>query len=180
MADAKANSSGGASGAAPAGASEKKFDVKKIAAAGFILMNLVVTGGGAYLAYAATLGWQRPSVREPAAIKELEALRDSEGVRESILYTMPTFTVNLEGQPKRMLRVEMTLEMLDEAGFEEVVRLSPKARDQIMRILNAKTYNDLETIQGKLFLKDEIAVALNTQLNEAVVKDVYFSDFLVQ
>lgn len=175
MADANAGS-----GAAAPAASEKKFDFKKFAVAGFVVLNLVVTGGGAFLVFAATLGWQRPSVREPAALKELEVVRDSEGVREGILYTMPTFTVNLEGQPKRLLRIEMTLEMLDEAGFEEVVRLSPKARDQIMRILNGKTYNDLETIQGKLFLKDEIAVALNTQLNEAVIKDVYFSDFLVQ
>ena len=70
--------------------------------------------------------------------------------------------------------------MLDKDGFEEVVRNSPAARDSIVRILNSKTYDDIETIQGKLFLKDQIAVTLNRSLDEGVVKDVYFGEFLVQ
>lgn len=158
----------------------KKFDAAKFMMPLFVLVNLAVLGVGSYFTYQATLGWVRPSVREPAAIEDLKAERETEGVRDSVLYTMPTFTVNLDGQPKRLIRVSLTLEMLDKDGFEEVVRNNPAARDSIVRILNGKTYDDIETIQGKLFLKDQIAVTLNKSLKEGVVKDVYFGDFLVQ
>lgn len=153
---------------------------KKLMLPIFLLVNLSVLGVGSYLTYAATLGWKPPVIREPAAIQELIDTRTEEGVRDSILYTMPTFTVNLDGQPRRIVRVTLTLEMLDKSGFEEVVRNSPAARDSIVRILNEKTYDDVETIQGKLFLKDQIAVTLNKSLRLGVVKDIYFSEFLVQ
>lgn len=165
--------------AAPEG-EPKKFNAAKFAMPLFIALNLTVLGIGSFATYQATLGWVRPSVREPAAIDQLKSERETEGVRDSVLYTMPTFTVNLDGQPRRLIRVSLTLEMLDKDGFEEVVRNSPAARDSIVRILNAKTYDDIETIQGKLFLKDQIAVTLNKSLKEGVVKDVYFGDFLVQ
>ncbi len=158
----------------------KKFDLSKILFGVFVAADLVALATGAVLTYKATLGWVRPSVREPAAIAALKQERVTEGVRDSVLYTMPTFTVNLGGQPKRVIRVELTLEMLDKDGFEEIVTNSPAARDSIVRILNDKTYDDIETIQGKLFLKDQIAVTLNKSLKEGVVKDVYFNEFLIQ
>jgi flagellar protein FliL len=96
------------------------------------------------------------------------------------MYTMPGFVVNLAGSPRRLMKVEMTFEMLDKDGFEEIVRNSPSARDAIVRILNRKTFDDVETIQGKLFLKDQISVALNQAMKAGVVKDIYFNEFLVQ
>ena len=146
----------------------------------FALMNLVVLGGGAFLVYSGTLGYQHPFVREPAAFEALRESRKAAELGSSVLYTMPSFTVNLSGTPRRLVRIEMALEMLDKEGFEEVVRNSPAARDQVVRILNRKTFDDIETIQGKLFLKDQIAVALNQALKKGVVKDIYFSEFLVQ
>lgn len=165
---------------AAAGEAGALSKVSKLMMPLFVVLNFTVLGVGSFMTYKATLGWVRPSVREPAAIEQLKEERETEGVRESVLYTMPTFTVNLEGQPRRIIRVSLTLEMLDKDGFEEVVRNSPAARDSIVRILNSKTYDDIETIQGKLFLKDQIAVTLNKSLEEGVVKDVYFGDFLVQ
>ena len=173
MAEKEAAAAGADAGGAKAKASKLMLPI-------FMAVNLAVLGAGSFLTYQATLGWVRPSVREPAAIDALKADRETEGVRDSVLYTMPTFTVNLDGQPRRLIRVSLTLEMLDKDGFEEVVRNSPAARDSIVRILNGKTYDDIETIQGKLFLKDQIAVTLNKSLKEGVVKDVYFGDFLVQ
>lgn len=148
----------------------------------FAVLNLAVVGGGAFLAYKGTLGYRPPTLREPAALKELKEDRqkDGGGISERVMYTMPSFTVNLSGQPRRLIRVEMTFEMLDKEGFEEIVRNSPRARDEIVRILNGKSFDDIETIQGKLSLKDQIAVTLNQSMKTGVVKDIYFSDFLVQ
>lgn len=146
----------------------------------FAVVNLLMVGGGAFLIYQATLAYEPPVMREPAAFAELKKSREASDPSEPVLYTMPSFTVNLAGNPQRLIRVEMTFEMLDKKGFEEIVRNSPAVRDSIVRILNAKTFDELETIQGKLFLKDQIAVNLNQSFEEGVVKDIYFNEFLVQ
>ena len=78
------------------------------------------------------------------------------------------------------MRTTIQLEMLSEEGYEEAVNLSPVARDQIVKILNSKKYEDIETIQGKLFLKDQIATSMNGILHKGSVKDVYFNEFVVQ
>lgn len=146
----------------------------------FTVVNLIAIGGGAFLVYKATLGFDPPVLREPAAFEELMEERDREKISDPVLYTMTPFTVNLAGTPRRLIRVEMTFEMLDKEGFEEIVRNSAPVRDAIVRILNAKTFGEIETIQGKLFLKDQIAVTLNESLRAGVVKDIYFNEFLVQ
>lgn len=162
------------------GQTAKKLDLAKFLLPFFAVLNLATLGGGAYLVYQSTLGYKPQVLREPAAFEDLKKERDGRGFGEAVRYTMPVFTVNLADTPRRIVRVEMTFEMLDKDGFEEIVRNSPIARDQIVRILNRKTFDDLETIQGKLFLKDQIAVTLNKSLKAGVVKDIYFNEFLVQ
>ncbi len=166
---AEAKKSGGGGGGA------------KIAMFGFIALNLIINGGGLALVYMGTLGWNPPQITEEEAFKELTTELD-EGMEHPLIYTMDKFTANLNGQPKRSIRLEINLEMLGQDGFEEVLTNDNKARarDSIVRILNDKTFSDLESIQGKLFLKDQIAVALNSILQKGVIKDIYFTDFVVQ
>ena len=172
MAEAKKEESGGGE--------VKKRDFSKLMLPLFAVLNLAVVGGGAFLTYKATIAYEPPSLREPAAAEALKKSMELAGPQEPIMFTMPGFVVNLAGQPRRLIKVEMTFEMLDKDGFEEIVRNSPAARDAIVRILNRKTFDDVETIQGKLFLKDQIAVTLNQTMRAGVVKDIYFNDFLVQ
>lgn len=168
----------------------------------FALVNLSVVGGGAYLVYASTMGWHPPTMTEkslraqraPASVKpeaKAEAAAEGEhgaaaGPQEDIpapfLQKLDTFTVNLNGEPKRVIQLEVSLEMLNEESYEEVMDVMrvPKIRDRIVGILNDKSFPDLESIQGKLFLKDRISSEVNGILDKGVVKDVYFSKFVVQ
>jgi flagellar FliL protein len=175
MSDAKKNpDEGGDQGEKP------KRDLGKLFLPIFAVLNLACVGGGAFLVYKSTLGYVPPAVEEAEAMAELQAERKIASVSPAVMYTMPSFTVNLGGYDRRLIRVEMTFEMLDKDGFEEIVRNSPQARDAIVRILNTKTFDDVETVQGKLSLKDQIAVTLNQSMKTGVIKDIYFSDFLVQ
>ena len=163
----------------------KKLPVALILQVAFAIVNLGVTGLGAYWVYASTIGWHSPEISEEGLVKQKqvdEAKQDAPGAETGpLVYTMDKFTVNLAGEPKRTIRIEVNLEMLGKDGFEEIINSDnrAKARDRIVRILNDKTFGDLETIQGKLFLKDRIAADLNALLEEGVVKDVYFSEFVV-
>ena len=165
---------------------QKKLPVALILQVGFAVLNLSLTGLGAYWVYSATLGWHAPMITESKLAQEKELSlkkQESEGADAGpLVYTMDKFTVNLDGEPKKTIRLEVNLEMLGKDGFEEVINSDKraKARDKIVRLLNSKSFNELETIQGKLFLKDKIALEVNSILDKGVVKDVYFSEFVVQ
>ncbi|MGE5085135.1 MAG: flagellar basal body-associated protein FliL [Bacillota bacterium] len=148
----------------------------------FAVINLSVMGGGAYLVYASTIGWESPKITEQDASRELASVSSGEAELAPMVYTMDKFTVNLGGEPKRTIRLEVNLQMLGKDGFEEVMEPEnrAKARDKIVRVLNEQSFSDLESIQGKLFLKDKIAMEVNGILHKGVVKDVFFSDFVVQ
>lgn len=154
-------------------------DIKKLFTFAFMGFNIIILGVGSYLVYMSTLGVVAKSTSDEQAKRELASFEES--LRgDPVLYTMPPFNTNLEGLPRRLIRLELSLEMMDEEGYEEVIGIAPQARDSIMRILNSKTFTDVETVQGKLHLKNQIVAELNTSLRKGVVKNVYFSELVVQ
>lgn len=159
----------------------KPRNMGKILQAAFAVLNLAVVGAGGYMVYASTIGWQSPVITEEGLEREL-ASAPHEMDLTPLVYTMDKFTVNLGGEPKRTIRLEVNLQMLGKEGFEEVMEPEnrARARDRIVRLLNEQIYADLDSIQGKLFLKDKIAGEVNGILRRGVVKDVFFSDFVVQ
>jgi len=144
-----------------------------------ILLNLGGLGVGSFWVYSSTIGYESPYLVE-------EQLRKPASLPESIeigsnIYTLEKFVINLTGQPKRTIRIQVNLDMLSAQSFSEVMQAdkTAQARDRIIRILNDKNFSDLETIQGKLFLKDKIVEEVNKVLTVGLVKDVYFTDFVV-
>ncbi|MCB0386588.1 MAG: flagellar basal body-associated FliL family protein [Bdellovibrionales bacterium] len=161
------------------GSEKPKKDMGKILTIAFMALNLGVLGGGAFLVYSSTLGYKAAVSTEEDLNKELVEFRKSLQ-QNPVMYTMETFNTNLDGVPRRLIRMELSLEMLDEEGFEEVISLGAEARDAIVRILNTTVYTEVETVQGKLHLKNRIISQLNGFLDKGVVRNVYFSDFVVQ
>lgn len=160
---------------------KKKFSLKGLfRSLPMLLMviNVFAMGIGGYLAYLGTIGMTPESIKEDKARELIYNEEVFEG--KPITYSLDPFTVNLAGDSERIVQIKVTLEMLDENGFEEVVSMGAHARDTIVHILNGKSFDELQSIQGKLFLKDEITVALNEQLNESFIKDIYFSRFVLQ
>jgi flagellar basal body-associated protein FliL len=160
-------------------AEKKSLDIGKLLGFAFIALNIGVIGGGTFVVYQNTLGYHPHEVTE-----EMERLQLAEEQKyfadNPIVFTMDPFVVNLSGNPQKTIQLEISLEMLSEQGYEEVITKSTEARDMIVKILNGKSQTDLETIQGKLFLKDQITVAINKYLKDGVVKDIYFTSMIVQ
>lgn len=153
--------------------------VKKLIVAFLITTNLSVLGLGTHWVFISTLGYDFPKVTE-AGLREPASLKEKFG-QAPMIYTMDKFVVNLSGMPKRTIRLQVNLDMISPMAFQEIMDFDnrAKARDKIVRILNEKTFDDLESIQGKLFLKDKIVVEVNQILNKGLVKDVYFTDFVM-
>lgn len=159
----------------------KKVDIKKILTVAFAVVNMGVGGFGLFMTYKGTIGWNNPKITEEDLKRQIasEAPQDLIG---PFIYTMDKFTVNLGGEPKRTIRLEINLELLDHEGFEEIINTEnrARARDKIVDLLNSKTFTDIETLQGKLFLKENIAYEINQILPRGSIKDIYFTEFVVQ
>jgi flagellar FliL protein len=56
----------------------------------------------------------------------------------------------------------------------------PQIRDSILMLIGNKTYDELQDIQGKKQLQAELISKLNSILRTGKVKEIYFTDFIVQ
>lgn len=161
-------------------APKKSLPIKALLTVVFLVVNLVATGGGAALVYMSTLGFKRTPITEESEAEKLAKEKEAANEGNPILYTMEPFTINLAGQPRRTIRTIISFELMDEKGFEELVQLGAQPRDEIMKLLNGKTFIDIESIQGKLTLKDQITTIVSRQLKTGMIRDIYFNEFAVQ
>ena len=97
------------------------------------------------------------------------------------IFALDPFIVNIyDGQELRYLKVKVELEMVGPAVKAEIEgRLAP-IRDSVLILLSAKTLQDIQDVQGKNTLKDEILGAINKNIPPGKIAKVYFTDFVVQ
>lgn len=168
----------------PAG-SKKPLNLKLIGGIVFSVINFGVLGAGVFYTYKSTIGWTTPALTEKILVERAQKLKESnlEGLEAwPWLYKMEPLVVNLGGAPQRTIKLDISLELTDREGFEEIMsqETQVRVRDQLVRILGDKSFSQLESVQGKLGLKNEISDSVNTLLVQSSVKGVYFSEFSVQ
>ena len=98
-----------------------------------------------------------------------------------VMVPLEPFMVNLaRTKGSRILKVTVTLELNNPAVQPEVEDNRQKIMDSILVLLSSKTFEDVYSIQGKFKLKDEITTRVNRFLAMGHIKEVYFSEFLIQ
>lgn len=146
----------------------------------------LMSGGGEEAAAsehkeAAAHGEEKPEEGEHAK-SEKGGAHGSESLSEvGIMFPMEMFTVNLLSESgRRYLKVEMNLELEGEELALELETKKPVLRDVIIRILSGKSLEEVSTIKGKEAVKEEILSDLNARVKDGKIKNVYFTDFVVQ
>jgi flagellar FliL protein len=100
---------------------------------------------------------------------------------ESVTVPLQAFVVNLSGENgRRYLRLVVQLQVRGAKGKEEIEKHAGKVRDRLIFLLSSKTFEDLNTSEGKYQLQTEITKKLNDALGGAVVEKTYFTEFVVQ
>ena len=97
------------------------------------------------------------------------------------IFPLEPFIVNIyDGQELRYLKVKVEMEMASPAVKAELDgRLAP-IRDAILVLLSSKTMQDIQDIQGKNQLKEDIMAAVNKHIPPGLIAKIYFTDFVVQ
>ena len=97
------------------------------------------------------------------------------------IYPLDTFIVNLADEGgKRYLRVTMNLELTDDKFESQMEHRLPQVRDSVLTILPTKRFDDIRTVEGKTFLRNEIIAKLNTLFGSESVANIYFTEFVIQ
>jgi len=97
------------------------------------------------------------------------------------MFALEPFIVNIyDGQELRYLKVKVEMEMAAPAVKAELDARLPPIRDAVLVLLSAKTLQDIQDVQGKNQLKDEILAAINKIIPPGKIAKIYFTDFVVQ
>jgi len=97
------------------------------------------------------------------------------------IFPLDPFIVNIyDGQELRYLKIKVEIDMASPSVKAELdTRLAP-IRDAILILLSTKTLRDIQDVQGKAQLKEEILAAVNKIIPPGKIAKIYFTDFVVQ
>ncbi len=151
---------------------EKKGGKKKLLL--FIIIGVVLlagVGGGAYFFLFAK--------SPPPEEQEKEAPPPEPEVGPFL--QLDPFIVNLaDPTGHRYLRAKITLEFRNDEAFQKANERIPQINDAIIMVLSSKTVEEMLSPEGKLELRLELIRKLNNLLGPDSVRNIYFTQFVVQ
>ncbi len=152
----------------------RKLPVKWIALA----LMLVVLGVGGYF------GWnflKAGKKEKPEAPKPEKS--DARIEEKRVNYQLESFIVNLmdkSGLGKRYLKVTLVLELGGESDKIVLENNKSRLRDTMLLLLSSQYFSEINTMEGKLELKQVLLSRINQVLGPGIVRRIYFTEFVVQ
>ncbi len=119
----------------------------------------------------------RLAVADPGR-QDVTAVDEGEG----ILVDVGEMVVTLRdsGPNPEFLRIDVNLDLNRKKAADQAAKRLPQLRDTIILTLSNKTGRELRTLEGKEALKVEIADKVGAILGEGSLRNVFFSDLVVQ
>ncbi len=136
---------------------------------------LIAIAGGGFVAY-------KKFLAPHPAISAEEQGKKEPVEKEGEIFALEPFVVNLsDPKGKRYLKVTITLELEAAPNVKEKVEKAiPKMRDMVIMMLTSLTFEEVMTPEGKIRVRDDLLERFNLILRPERVKDLYFTDFVVQ
>jgi flagellar FliL protein len=143
----------------------------------FIILGvgILVLGGGGFFAYTKFLA-HKPAVEEVAS-------QEAKGAAPVIgeMLVMEPFVVNLaDPKGKRYLKVKIELELESKEAVDKATKVSPKLRDMVIMMLTSLGFEEVMTPEGKIRVRDELLERFNEIMRPDHIKNIYFTEFVVQ
>ena len=96
-------------------------------------------------------------------------------------FDMDPFVVNLnEPGGKRYLKAKVGLELIEEEVRKELEARLPQLRDSILLHLSSKTLEEIQSVEGKIELKNALIKRINQVLKKGKIRNLYFTQFVIQ
>lgn len=113
---------------------------------------------------------------------------NAEATQTPGLLVLDKFTVNLNDPfGRRYAEILINLKISSKALVSQIQEhelVLPQIRDEIFMIISSKSYPELNSVSGKVTLKEEIMIRVNELIKETLgqepVQDVFFGTFIIQ
>ena len=151
----------------------KKTPKKKIVIMGVLALLLLIGGGsGAY--FTGLFGKHEE--------KAAETVAGGKSIAAPVYYTMPELLVNLNSGTRQtsFLKATVVLELADAQDVPLIQANLPRLRDAINTYLHELRASDLSGSAGIERLREELLLRANRILAPVRIKDVLFSEIIVQ
>lgn len=145
-----------------------------------VLINLVVVLAGAGLVYYSH-NLINPLPTDQAA--EAENLKTSAAEQAQVKpVAMKKFVVNLHSRGTRLryLDVEMNILTFHTDQAEIIKTNEHLIKDTLIEVASHLEPDELDTLSGKILLENKLKKQVNAKLGQPVIKQIYFSGFVVQ
>ncbi|MDD3343186.1 MAG: flagellar basal body-associated protein FliL [Sulfurospirillaceae bacterium] len=168
---------------------EKKSKKNTVLIIVIALLVLLLLGGGLAAFFllgshdeqAAVSGGETTHQEAKTEKKKSTTKRSTDHLTIGPMYPMTQFVVNLLSESgNRYLKVALDLELSDIKLQPEMDHKKSLIRDIIIRTFSSKTFEEISTLKGKDKLKDEVLDKINENLSDGQVKNIFFTDFVVQ
>ena len=144
---------------------------KKILMLGMIVIAVLALSGSGFFAY-----------RKFFAARLHSKMKKGKTVHPAlagILLPLDPFVVNLT-DPGRFLKVSMQVEVGSADDKKFLSKMKPQIDDAIITLLSSESMEALSTAEGKMQVKDGIILRVNQVAGSPMVKNVYFTQFIMQ
>jgi len=165
---------------------KKKSKKKAILISAVVAIMLGGAGGAAFF-----LTGDEPAPVDPdnpdAPVAEAKPAK-VEPVKPPRFLKIDPFTVNLQheapGAPDQFLQIEFSIQLADDKQEELIKQYLPQVRSRLLLLLSGKKASEINTVEGKKKLAEEIAEQLKipfiAQLPPLEVNNVFFTSFVIQ
>ncbi len=97
------------------------------------------------------------------------------------LYPLNPFLVNLLNENEsKYLKVSLDMELSDRKLLLQIDKKKPLIRDIIIRVLSSKAPEQIDTVEGKERLKNQLKYKINKILENGKITNIFFTDFIIQ
>jgi flagellar FliL protein len=141
----------------------------------FVMVGLVLLllAGGGFFAYTKFL--------KPKPVVDTKALKKVQEKKIGEMLELDPFVVNLaDPSGKRYLKLNITLELGPDSSADKIKTYTPKMRDMVIMLLTNLTFDEVMTPEGKIRLRDELFARFNHMLRPNRIKNIYFTNFIIQ
>lgn len=138
-------------------------------------VTIILLGVGGFFAYKKFM--ILPALPEKTSPANPEELPETVGE----IVTLDPFVVNL-ADPKgnRYLKMKISLELETKEAADRATKATPKLRDIVIMMLTSLAFEEVMTPEGKLRIRDELLERFSRVIRPDKVKNIYFSEFVVQ
>jgi len=144
-----------------------------------VLLILLLAIGGLVAYFLLSSNDQQPTPQEKQKMEKKHKVKSLAEIGP--IYPLDPFTVNLVSpNADRYLKCKIDLELDSQELQQEIDKKLPAIRDLIIQILSSKSVEEIQTAKGKEKLKEEIKRKINEILTTGEIKNVYFTEFVIQ